>query len=120
IGMPSTVTRPRSSARSGWTSISSPPPLTSRSIRDPRAVPCCSTRSSTRTTWAREPTRSLTPVEGWPKMSGICRELLVVRAEVLEDHEVVATAVGDLHAGTGRSLGDEELVLAELAVADER
>src|SRR3954463_14041850 len=117
--MPSNVAAPMSRPRSGCTSNSRPPPLTTRSRRVPRAGPSVSTKESTRTTWASAPTRCSAAAAGSPKISPNGTQLHVARAEVLEDHQVVgATEVADPDALRGGRRRHEELVLAELSVAE--
>src|SRR3954470_7219743 len=110
-----------SSARSGWTSNSSPPPLTTRSRRAPRAGPSVSSNESTRATWASAPTRWRAASTGTPKSSANGTQLHVAGAEVLEDHQVVGRAgVGDPDALGGGLRRHEELVLAELPEPQDR
>src|SRR3954462_14600391 len=119
--MPSNVAAPTSSARSGWTSNSRPPPLTTRSRRAPRAGPSVSRNESTRATWASAPTRCRAAPTGRPKSSANGTQLHVARTEVLEDHQVVGAAgVGDPDALACRLRRHEELVLAELSEAQHR
>src|SRR3954454_22198257 len=118
-GTPSNVAAPMSRARSGCTSNSRPPPLTTRSRRAPRAGPSVSVNWSTRATWARQPTRWSAASTGTPKISANGAQLHVARTEVLEDHEVGRGAVvADPYSFAGRPGRHEELVLVELAVAD--
>src|SRR5690606_769543 len=80
-----------------------------------------STKESTDTTCASEPTRSRRPAPLKPKMSGMHTQLGVLGTEVLQQHEVAGGgAVGDADTGARRGFRDEELVLAELAEADQR